>query len=196
MRGKGADNGVKRGTERGRNAGFSGTEGWGGGWGKSIRKIQRKNPLHADMDERVQGTCEERETCDIIKDRTEKGRYDMTKEMQNFFEPQDDKYQRSLLVNIQLLSMPRKQLIKACHKFGLEPVNEYFDQRTLRRGEGNWAFRGFIRYLDAYLLEASGGKRTKLVQLGERMTGSMIKASSMRLIRMEVIGKLLLHAGK
>lgn len=116
--------------------------------------------------------------------------------MYDFFEIKDQKYKNSLLVNAQLLAMTKKEIMGALHRFGLNPIREYLDERTINTSGNNWNIRGYIRYMDTYLIETSGGKRSKLIRLGKQLTGQESHAYSMRLIRIEIITAFLTNLKK
>ena len=111
----------------------------------------------------------------------------MNTNMTDFFKTTDKKYEDSLLINMQLLAMPKEQMQVACQDYGLAPVKQYLDMRTSQTGDGNWNIRGFIRYLDTYLIEVSGGKRSELSKLGGELTGRKPRAFSLRLMRADII---------
>lgn len=115
----------------------------------------------------------------------------METKLNKIFDVGDKKYQASLFVNMRLLTMPKDMLVEMCHEFGLYPVEKYLDTRIIESDEGNWNIRGFIRYMDIYLIENSGGNRKNLVQLGENLTKKKPSAFSPRLLRMEIISAYL-----
>lgn len=119
------------------------------------------------------------------------GKENLKEEMQAVFLSGGAKYQTSLLVNMKLLSMSDPEMIDTFQKFGLSPIGEYLDIRTLNVGDNNWAIRGFIRYIDRYLIERSGGKRSELVKLGKEINGKEPSAFSIRLMRLEIISTFL-----
>ena len=118
-----------------------------------------------------------------------------TTEMNRFFNITDDKYKVSLAVNSQLLSMGKAQLKEVIAQFGLLPVNEYLALKTLRYymtdDKVDMNLDGFARYIDAYLIEISGGKRSELIRIGTNIMGRKPKAYSTRLIRLEILDYLL-----
>ena len=115
-----------------------------------------------------------------------------THNMDRFFQVEDwktgirENYQRSLFVNQQLSTMTSEQLSVTCQSYGLEPIRVYLDTRTFLTETNGDEIKGFMRYFDTYLLQESGGKRTKLVQLGEALTGKYPTARSGRLLRLEI----------
>ena len=108
--------------------------------------------------------------------------------MNKFFNVQDNMQQTLLSVNSQLLSMNKEQLENVISRFGLLPVNEYVHKVNNKED-----ITGFIRYIDAYLLEASGGKRSRLIQVGTKIMGTKPKAYSNRLVRLEILDYLLFN---
>lgn len=110
--------------------------------------------------------------------------------MNKFFDLGDARYQRSLVMNAKLMAIPKEKLRDIFEAFDLLPVTEYFDSRTLNK-ENNQNIRGYIWYLDRYLIEKSGGRRSALTVLGARLTGTKPTAFSMRLMRMEIISDIL-----
>lgn len=86
----------------------------------------------------------------------------------------------STQVNGQMKCMGKEQMRKSFEQFGLLPVKTYLDRQTDNK-------EGFIRYMDAYLVEQSGGKRKDLLEIGEQLTGQVIHIFSMRLIRLSII---------
>lgn len=109
-------------------------------------------------------------------------------QMDNFFDIIDERYQTSLFINMQLQKMSKEKMRKAFQKFGLGIVSEYLDIRTINNHQ---YINGFIRYMDAYLIEMSGGKRTELLKLGKELTGYNSKAFSLRLVRLDIISHYL-----
>lgn len=112
-------------------------------------------------------------------------------QMQKVFDIRDEKYQTSLFVNMRLADMPKNELLSISREYGISPVEEYLDIRTIKQEEGNRNVRGFIRYIDTYLIERSGGKRTELLKIGEQLIGKKPESFSMRLIRLEIISEIL-----
>lgn len=86
----------------------------------------------------------------------------------------------SAQVNEYMKSMEKEQMGESFGRFGLLPVETYLDKE-----DGN--NQGFIRYVDAYLVEQSGGKRETLLSVGKQLTGKDIQMFSMRLIRVAII---------
>ncbi len=89
-------------------------------------------------------------------------------------------------INQRLQAMSKEELQTLYHKFGLLPVITYFQGKTM--GED---IKGFVRYMDNYLIECSGGNRQNLIRLGEELTGQSIKGNSLRIIRSEIISHYL-----
>lgn len=115
-------------------------------------------------------------------------------QMCQFFKIGDQKYQTSLFINMRLLGMGKEEIVVACQKFGLQPVKQYLDIRTINgdnEKERNLNVRGYLRYMDIYLIQMSGGKRKELIKLGEELTGKNYTASSLRLIRLDIISSIL-----
>ena len=115
-----------------------------------------------------------------------------TRSMDQFFQVGDwekgiwENYQRSLFVNRRLSDMTSEQLSVACQSYGLEPIQVYLDTRTFLTETNGIEIKGFARYFDTYLLQESGGERTKLIQLGQKLTGQRPTARSGRLLRLEI----------
>lgn len=105
----------------------------------------------------------------------------------------DEQYMQSLYMNQRLLDMTTDELVVACRNFGLEPVRAYLDKRTIPSPTEDNSIRGFVRYMDTYLMEQSGGKRTELVRLGKELTGQEPTARPNRLLRLEIIYQYLTH---
>lgn len=115
-----------------------------------------------------------------------------TRSMDRFFQVENwekgirENYQRSLFVNRRLSDMTSEQLSVACQSYGLEPIQVYLDTRTFLTETNGIEIKGFARYFDTYLLQESGGERTKLIQLGQKLTGQRPTARSGRLLRLEI----------
>lgn len=105
----------------------------------------------------------------------------------------DEQYMQSLYMNQRLLDMTTDELVVACRKFGLDPVWAYLDKRTIPSPTEDNSIKGFVRYMDTYLMEQSGGKRTELVRLGKELTGQEPTARPNRLLRLEIIYQYLTH---
>ena len=110
---------------------------------------------------------------------------DITSEMNAFFQVESDDIQNQTQVNTRLLSMNREQLRYTVSRFGLFPISEYLVTTPVKIDKN--AVVGFARYLDVYLLEMSGGKRSELIKLGVKIMGREPKAFSNRLIRLEIV---------
>ncbi len=106
--------------------------------------------------------------------------------MNHYFGLRDEAWQTSLFINNQLLTMSKKALMETIETFDLKPIQTYLDMRTVERGN-NRTIRGFIRYLDTWLVMTSAGSRKKLQQIGMDLTGTQITAKSMRLMRIKII---------
>lgn len=87
--------------------------------------------------------------------------------------------------------MTTDAMIKSIHNFGLDPVYAYLDFTQVRDQNSTWDIRGFVTYIDNYLIETSGGERTKLKELGCQIMGKQPNAFSTRMIRMELISFIL-----
>ena len=115
-----------------------------------------------------------------------------TRSMDRFFQVENwkkgirENYQRSLFVNRRLSDMTSEQLSVTCQSYGLEPIQVYLDTRTFLTETNGIEIKGFARYFDTYLLQESGGERTKLIQLGQKLTGQRPTARSGRLLRLEI----------
>ena len=110
---------------------------------------------------------------------------DIASEMNAFFRVESDDVQNQAQVNTRLLSMNREQLRYTVSRFGLFPISEYLVTTPVKIDKN--AVVGFARYLDVYLLEMSGGKRSELIKLGVKIMGREPKAFSNRLIRLEIV---------
>lgn len=119
----------------------------------------------------------------------------LTTEMNHFFNVTNDKYEINLLVNSQLSSMDKETLKEAISRFELRPVDEYLIRKTSQQSktgnEEDVNLDGFARYIDAYLVELSGGKRSELIRIGTKIMGRTPKAYSTRLMRLEILDYLL-----
>ncbi len=107
-------------------------------------------------------------------------------EMDQFFQVADagaDPYEESRKVNQILVNMTPQQLSETCQRYGLEPIRRYLNTRTImKRNE----FRGYARCLDIWLLQETGGERTRLIGVGKRLTGRKPTARNGRLLRLEI----------
>lgn len=110
---------------------------------------------------------------------------DIASEMNVFFRVESNDVQNQAQVNTRLLSMNREQLRYTVSRFGLFPISEYLVTTPVKIDKN--AVVGFARYLDVYLLEMSGGKRSELIKLGVKIMGREPKAFSNRLIRLEIV---------
>lgn len=97
-----------------------------------------------------------------------------------------ENYQRSLFVNRKLSEMTPEQLSVTCQSYGLKPIRVYLDTRSFLTEADGEEIKGFAKYFDTYLLQESGGERTKLIRLGEKLTGKHPTARSGRLLRLEI----------
>ena len=110
-------------------------------------------------------------------------------DMDRFFQVADiaeDPYQRSRVINRELSGMTPDLLSEICRKFGLEPIRTYLDTRSFLEPGSEDAFSGFIRCFDTWLLQKTGGERTRLVQVGKALTGQEPTARNGRLLRLEI----------
>lgn len=110
---------------------------------------------------------------------------DIASEMNVFFRVESNDVQNQAQVNTRLLSMNREQLRYTVSRFGLFPISEYLVTTPVKIDKNMVV--GFARYLDVYLLEMSGGKRSELIKLGVKIMGREPKAFSNRLIRLEIV---------
>lgn len=115
-----------------------------------------------------------------------------TKPLDEYFQIYDEPFTRSLYINHLLLHMTTAQLRQTCQTYGLEPMEQYLDMRTLQTKDGEENIKGFIRYLDIYLIEKSAGKESDLRILGETLLGVPLTGKTARLLRLEIIQGMLL----
>lgn len=115
----------------------------------------------------------------------------MKEKVNDFFQISEDVTTASIIMNEKLVNSSKHTLIDAFHQFGLEPIYMYLTMKHMNKEKMNWNITGFIRYLDMYLIEMSGGKRTELIQLGEKLTGKQPTSFSIRLLRIEIISMFL-----
>lgn len=112
-------------------------------------------------------------------------------QMDKYFNWDDKKDQAVSNINMTLLQMPKHLLLDTCRRFGLNPVYRYLNIDRLKTEKTDWDIKGFIRYMDTYLIELSGGQRQKLITMGEAVIGQKPASFSPRLIRLEIISSLL-----
>lgn len=115
----------------------------------------------------------------------------MEEKINEFFQISGESKTASTFLNNQLMTIPKNTLIEAFHLFKLEPVYMYLTEEHLKEGKTDWNISGYVRYIDMYLLEMSGGKRTELVRVGEDLTGKRPTSFSSRLLRIEIISLFL-----
>lgn len=111
--------------------------------------------------------------------------------MDKFFNVESSQPNISQKINDLFLSMSTDIMIETIQQFGLDPIYAYLDFSQIRGQNPTWNIHGFVTYIDNYLIENSGGKRSKLNQLGYQIMGRYPTAFSMRMIRMELISFLL-----
>lgn len=137
--------------------------------------------------------------CDRICIRTSKGRILMSivqeKQMDSYFHlsPDEiaDKTKTSLDINKRLQNMSNKELSDVIQKFELQPIKRYLDKQANQLTAYNINnLKGFISYVDTYLIEKSGGDRNKLVILSKDIAGLNLKVSTSRLMRLQIINAL------
>lgn len=114
---------------------------------------------------------------------------EVKQQMDRFYNIDENVDQISTFVGNQMKNMPKGKLSESVQKFGLCPIEEYLDKETLRNNTKAIDMGGYIRYLDTYLLEMSGGKRTELLKVGKKLVDHSFLIFSTRLLRTAIISE-------
>lgn len=113
-------------------------------------------------------------------------------EMNRYFNNDVMRYERPKseveYISNQLRAMSIDEISEAINRFGLDPLQIYLSKhKKLKNTFSYLTLEPFIKYLDSYLIEHSGGKVEELQKLSQLIIGEANDYPTARLMRLSII---------